>query len=109
MGGGPNGMTRLEKLQKLAAATPQDPLAHFAIGLEHLNLEQYPQAVAAFAQALAVDSRYVAGYYHKARAEIRAGQHEAAQRTLQAGIDVAQAAGDAKTVREMKELLVTIS
>jgi tetratricopeptide (TPR) repeat protein len=102
-------MTRLEQLQKLAAQSPDDPLAHYAVGLEHFNLARYPEAVGAFEKALAADPKYVAAYYHKARAEIRAAQQPTARETLTAGIEAAKAAGDAKTAREMKELLDTIS
>jgi tetratricopeptide (TPR) repeat protein len=102
-------MSRLDQLKKLAAASPDDPLAHYAVGLEHFNLEQYEQAAAAFAQVLAVDANYAPAYYHKARAEFRADGRAAAVETLTAGIAVAQAAGDSKTVREMTELRDTIS
>jgi len=102
-------MTRLEQLQKLVAAAPHDPLTHYAVGLEYFNLGQFVEAVAAFQKALAADPKYVAAYYHKARAEIRAALHAEARQTLTAGIEAAQAAGDAKTTREMKELLDAIS
>jgi tetratricopeptide (TPR) repeat protein len=77
--------------------------------LEYFNLGQFAEAVAAFDKALAADPKYVAAYYHKARAEIRAARQPEARQTLSAGIAAAQAAGDAKTAREMKELLDTIS
>jgi tetratricopeptide (TPR) repeat protein len=102
-------MSRLDQLRKLAAAAPDDPLAHYAIGLEYFNLEQYDQAVAAFTQVLAVDANYAPAYYHKARAEIRAGRRAAAAETLTAGIAIANTAGDQKTVKEMTELRDTIS
>ncbi len=102
-------MSRLEQLKKLAELSPEDPLAHYAIGLEYFNLAAYAEAVAAFERALAADAKYSAAYYHKARAEIRAGRQPAARQTLAAGIEVAKAAGDLKTAREMKELSDTIA
>ena len=102
-------MSRLEQLRKLAAASPNDPLTHYAIGLELMNSEQWSEATAAFAQALAVDADYTAAYYHKARAEIRAACHDDAKETLQAGIECAQRRGDRKTEREMRELFETLS
>ena len=102
-------MSRLDQLKKLAEQSPDDPLTHYAVGLEYFNLELFDEAIGEFAQALRVDSSYSTAYYHKARAEIRAGQREVARNTLTAGIEVAQAAGDAKTVREMTELRDTIS
>ena len=102
-------MSRLEQLRKLAAATPDDPLTHYAIGLELMNAAQWAEAVAAFEQTLTVDADYTAAYYHKARAEIRATQRDTAKDTLQTGIDCARRRGDMKTEREMRELLETIS
>jgi tetratricopeptide (TPR) repeat protein len=99
----------LEQLKKLAAASPDDPLSQYALGLEYLNQQSYGEAIAAFEEALRADAKYSAAYYHKARAEIRAGQAGAARSTLDAGIEVAKAGGDAKTAREMRELRETIS
>lgn len=101
-------MSRLEQLLKLAAATPDDPLAHYAIGLEHFNLERWDESIAAFEQTLGIDRKYTAAYYHKARAEIRGDRREAAKQTLIAGMECARSNGDMKTEREMRELLETI-
>jgi tetratricopeptide (TPR) repeat protein len=101
-------MSRLEQLLKLAEMSPDDPLTHYAVGLEYFNLERWDDALAAFQRALDIDSRYTAAYYHKARAEIRAGKRDAAKTTLAAGIECAQAKGDMKTEREIRELLEAI-
>lgn len=102
-------MDRLEQLQKLAAMSPDDPLAHYAVGLELIQREQWPDAVGAFDRALAADGQYSAAYYHKARAQIRGGEHGAAKETLASGIRVAGEAGDWKTRSEMEQLLETIA
>lgn len=98
-------MTRLEQLQKLVAVAPHDPMSHYGLGLEFLNLQRWPDAVAAFGQAIAVDAKYSAAYYHKARAQLSAGQPDAARQTLTDGMAVARAAGDWHTEGEMRELL----
>lgn len=102
-------MTRLEQLQRLIALDPNDPMTHYGVALELMNLERWDDAIAAFARTLECDAGYSAAYYHKARAEIRAHQHDAARVTLAAGVERAHAAGDAKTEREMRELLETIA
>jgi tetratricopeptide (TPR) repeat protein len=101
-------MTRLEQLIKLAETTPDDPLAHYAIGLEYFNLEQWDKAIEAFEKTLEIDRKYTAAYYHKARSEIRADQRAAARVTLAAGMECARTAGDMNTEREMRELQETI-
>lgn len=99
---------RLEQLQKLVAVSPDDPLSHYGVGLELVNLERWEDAAAAFGATLQVDPNYVAAYYHKGRAEIQAGQATTAQETLNAGEQLAVKLGDDKTageIRELKELI----
>lgn len=101
-------MTRLEQLQKLILIAPNDPMSHYGLGLEFINLARWEDAVAAFRKAVEVDAKYSAAYYHKARAEIGAGNPEAARATLNAGLAAAKAAGDWHTQNEMSELLESI-
>jgi tetratricopeptide (TPR) repeat protein len=101
-------MSRLEQLRKLARLQPDDPMPHYGLGLEHLNLQQWEDASAAFAQAIAVDPKYSAAYYHKARAEIGASNVGAARETLRVGMETARSVGDWHTESEMRELLGTI-
>jgi len=99
---------RLEQLRKLAEISPDDPMAHYAIGLELIQQERWTEAVTAFDQAISADENYSAAYYHKGRALIKANESTAAQETLTKGIEVATAVGDMKTVSEMTELRALI-
>lgn len=101
-------MTRLEQLQKLITIEPNDPISHYGLGLEFINLKRWDEAVGAFQKATEVDAKYSAAYYHKARAEIGAARPDDARRTLTAGIAVAKSAGDWHTQSEMTELLESI-
>jgi Tfp pilus assembly protein PilF len=101
-------MSRLEQLRKLLAIAPNDPMSHYGLGLEYINLEQWDDAAAAFSRAIAVDPKYSAAYYHQARALIHSGKPDAARETLNAGIVVAKAAGDWHTQGEMQQLLDSI-
>jgi len=101
-------MTRLEQLLKLAESSPDDPLTHYAVALEYFNQERWEDSLHAFEKTLETDAKYTAAYYHKARAEIRAGKRVDARTTLDAGMKCARDNGDMKTEREMQELLETI-
>lgn len=101
-------MSRLEQLKKLIAVVPNDPMTHYGLGLEYLNLADWTNAAAAFSDAIRVDPKYSAAYYHKARALIGGGSNDAAKATLNDGMAVAQAVGDWHTKGEMEELLRTI-
>ena len=101
-------MSRLEQLKKLIAIAPNDPMSHYGLGLEYINLESWSDADAAFSKAIEVDPNYSAAYYHRARAQIHAGQSDAARATLTSGMAVAKAAGDWHTQGEMQQLLDSI-
>ena len=98
-------MSRLDQLKQLAEAQPDDATIHYGIALEHAQLEQWDAALAAFDRAIALDGKFTAAFYHKARTEISAGRRDAARTTLDSGIDVAQATGDKHLQDKMNELL----
>lgn len=100
-------MSRLEQLRKLVQVAGDDPMSHYGLGLEYIKLGQWSDAVAAFGRAIEVDPKYSAAYYHKARAQLGAGDAAAARETLARGIEAANAAGDWHTAGEMRELLAT--
>jgi tetratricopeptide (TPR) repeat protein len=102
-------MSRLEQLQKLAAADPSDPLTHYGVGLELFKLERFDEAIAAFDRALAIDAGYTAAFFQKARAQMKCGRGADARATLEAGIKLATAAGDQHTADEMRKTLEAMS
>lgn len=101
-------MSRLDALRKLIALDPADPLPHYSVGIEHIQLAQWDEAAAAFDRAITLNPLYSVAYYHKARAQIGGGKHDDARATLAAGLDAAQRAGDWHARNEMTELLETL-
>ncbi len=102
-------MSRLEKLKKLAAAQPDDPFVHYGVGLEHMELKQWEEALAAFERTLALDSRYHTAHLQKARTEIKLGRRAAARETLIVGVAAAQAAGEQHAAAEMSKMLEALA
>lgn len=102
-------MTRLDQLRKLAAAEPNDPLAHYGIGLECLNLQRWEDARTAFAHTLTIDPKYTAAFLQKARAELKLGAREAAAETLRAGVALAAAKGETHAADEMRKMLEALA
>ena len=100
-------MTRIEKLRKLAAAEPNDPFVHYGLGIELVNLEDWPAALAAFERVLALDTAYAGAHLSKAKVEFRLGRADAARETLSAGIAVAERRGDTHAADLLRELLST--
>lgn len=102
-------MSRVEQLRKLIALDPKDPMSHYGLGLEFINQQRWPDAAAAFGEAIRVDGKYSAAYYQQGRALHSAGDHAAARDVLTRGMEIARAAGDWHTEGEMRELLEQIS
>lgn len=102
-------MSRLDQLRKLAEAQPDDPFAHYAVGLEYAEQSQWAAAQAAFARALEINADYTAAYMQRARAEIKLGRREDAGATLRAGLAVAGRLGDQHAVDELTKMLEAIS
>ncbi len=102
-------MSRLEVLQKLATAQPDDPLAHYGVGLELTQLERWADAIEAFQQALKCDTQYVAAHFQIAKANLKLEQRDAARDALAAGIAAAASQNDHHAEAEMRELLEAIA
>jgi tetratricopeptide (TPR) repeat protein len=102
-------MSRLDQLRKLAAAEPNDPLAHYGVGLECMNLERWEEARTAFEQTLAIDANYTAAQFQKARAELKLGQRQAAAATLHAGLALATSKGETHAADEMRKMLEALA
>lgn len=98
-------MSRVEKLRKLAAAEPNDPFVHYGLGMELMNLEDWPAALAAFERVLTLDAAYAGAHLNKAKVELKLDQVAAARETLRAGIEVAERRGDAHAASLLRELL----
>ncbi len=102
---------RLEQLQKLHAADPEDADVTYMIAMEHMKLGDATGGLAVLDwldKTLALDPGYLYAYFQKAKAQSQLGDDDTATATLKLGIEKAQQAGDAKAVNELSELLMSI-
>src|SRR5215470_13117409 len=98
-------MDRLEQLEQLVAAHPNDPLARYGLAMEYANAGQTETALQQFAQLLELHPDYIGGYQMSAQVLIRAGRNHEARQLLQEGIGRAQRVGNAKAANEMQGML----
>lgn len=98
-------MSRIDQLQKLLAAEPDDVFLNFALAIELAKGGRREEGVAQFDKVLALDPNYVAAYYHKANTLIALERAEAARTTLETGIAQARSIGEAHAASEMATLL----
>ena len=97
-------MSRLEQLEALLAAEPDDLFLNYSLALELFTAGRGEESLAAFDRVVELDPPYVAAYFHKGKTLLRMGDREGARNVLKVGIDQAQACGDAHAKSEMEEL-----
>ena len=102
-------MSRFEKLQKMLAADPGDTFVLYALAQEHARQGRHGEAIAYFDRTLGVDPAYCYAYFHKAKSQQAMANLAAARATVQAGIDAAHRAGDAKALNELSSLATDLS
>ncbi len=102
---------RLEQLEKLHTADPEDADVTYMIAMEYANAGDQaalPGVLEWLDKTLVLDAGYLYAYFQKAKAQSALGQDADAQATLKLGIEKAQAAGDAKAREELTALLESI-
>lgn len=100
---------RLEQLEKLLEAEPDDAFCLYGLAQEHAKRGNTEQAIAYYDRTLLVDPAYCYAYYHKARAQEDAGRIDDAVATLRAGLAQAKAVGDVKAAGEISAFLDTLT
>lgn len=101
-------MSRLEQLQKLLAAEPNDAFLNFGLAMELAKQERFDESLAQFARVMELDPNYTAAHFQKARTLITMGDYDAAKEALQCGIRQAQSIGDSHAAAEMGDLLSSL-
>ena len=97
--------TRRETLEQFVREDPSDSFSRYALALELEKTGETGAAIEQLQEVLRRDESYVAGYYHLGRLLARSGRVDDARRVYTKGVDVAGAAGDAKTASEIREAL----
>ncbi len=96
---------RLEQLEKLLAADPDDADVTYMIAMEHAKAGDPAAVIDWLNKTLALDENYLYAYFQKAKAQSEQGHDDAAKATLQLGIGKATEHGDAKAQSELSELM----
>ncbi len=92
---------RLEILRQFVAEEPQEPFNHYALATELLKTDK-TESRGIFEYLIENYADYLATYYHLGALYIELGQHELAQKTYIAGIELANKIGNDKTLKELK-------
>lgn len=100
--------SRKEILQEFLAEDPGDLFSRYALALELEKEGRDQEAIAQFQEAIGQDPSYLPVYYQLGRILARTGRLEEARDVYKSGAEVAAAARDQKTHREILEALSMI-
>ena len=103
-----NNATRMEQLQKLLAAEPDDAFLNFGLAMELAKAGRFDESVARFEQTLKVDPTYIAAHFHKAKTLLTRGDVPGAKAELEHGIQRAGECAEFHAKAEMEELLASL-
>ena len=100
--------TRIQKIEAMLAAEPNDPELHYMLAMEHISQEDDPGAVRCFEKLFAVAPDYPPAYHMAGRALQRLGRIDEARAVIQKGIPIALSRNDTHAAGEMQELLESL-
>jgi tetratricopeptide (TPR) repeat protein len=99
---------RLKKLMEWEAQKPDDAFLKFAIAQEYSSAENDEEALRYYAVLIERFPDYLASYYQLGKLYERTGQVDKAIAAYKKGRQVAEAAKDFKTLRELEEALMLL-
>lgn len=98
-------MSRLEQIEKMLAADPDDAFLNFALAMEYVNAERPEDAVNQFARVCEIDPNHVAAYSQRATLLVALDRKAEARSVLEAGLAAAGRAGDSHGADHIRESL----
>ncbi|MFT5424892.1 MAG: tetratricopeptide (TPR) repeat protein [Phycisphaerales bacterium] len=101
-------MPTVEQLEKLLSLDPADPFVLYGLAQAHAKEGRHGEAVGFYDRCLAEDPHYCYAYYHKARSQEAVSEFANAAATLEAGLEVANAVGEAQAISEIGQFLESI-
>lgn len=100
----PRKTDRLEQLQKLFAADPNDADLPYMIALDYAKAGDSVLALQCLDKTLALNAHYHYAYFQKAKLLDEDGEGADALAVLDTGVEMATKVGDAKALGELQEL-----
>jgi len=99
---------RLEMIEQMIAKGSDDPFHFYARAMELRSLGRLEDALAAYGEVRAKFADYVPTYLMAAQVAQELERDDDARAWAEAGVGVAEAAGDGKAVSELQQLLAVL-
>lgn len=96
---------RLAVLEKLTSSSSADSFAWYALAMEYRKEGRAEDALAAFRTLRERDAGYLPMYLMAGQLLVETARHDEARAWLEAGIELARAKGDSKTLGELESEL----
>jgi tetratricopeptide (TPR) repeat protein len=100
---------RLQMLEKLTSSDSADSFAFYGLAMEYRKEGRVDDALATFGRLKAKDAAYLPMYLMAGQMLVEVGRTQEARSWLEAGIELAQARGDMKTLGELQSELANAS
>jgi predicted Zn-dependent protease len=101
-------MPRLEQLEEMLAADPDDKFLQYALAMELRGQEQLDRSVEIFLSMTKGDPPHVPAFFMGGQVLVMLDRIEEAQTLLQAGIEQADIQGDSHAAGEMRQFLASL-
>jgi tetratricopeptide (TPR) repeat protein len=98
-------MPRLEQIQSMLAAEPDDVFLNFSLAMEYAKQGRGEEALAQFTRLNEIHPDYVPAYFQKATTLVNLDRKAEAREALARGIEVAGRIGDHHAASEMEQML----
>jgi Tfp pilus assembly protein PilF len=95
-------MNRIERIQEMLKASPNDNFLRHALALEYIKEGNDSAARNLFEQILNEDEGYVGSYYHLGKLLERNGENKLAVQWYEKGMEAAKRAGDNHAYNELQ-------
>jgi tetratricopeptide (TPR) repeat protein len=98
-------MDRKEFIKKEINLDPEDPFNYYLLAIECQKEGAIEEAFGLYTKLLTDFPDYIASYYTYANALLEEEQENKAEEIIKQGIEMAEKKGDAKSLKELKQLL----
>lgn len=96
-------MSRLEQIEKLLAADPDDAFLNFSLAMEYQSADRTDDALKQYDRTIQADPAYLAAYMRKSEMLMASHRFDEARPALTQAIEVARKAGDNHMVEKIVE------
>lgn len=97
-------MSRLDKIQQMLKADPNDVFLNFSLAMEYVKENRHAEAVAQFERVTQLDPNHVAAYMQRASVLVILKRTDDARQALEQGIAAAKRVGVTHAAEKMNEM-----